>query len=165
MNTRTKIILLILVIIAILAVVFFSQQSYARAMIKSFISYIDSNAGAYLLGGFKKGSVKDNASAPSTNSNPYQLDGSTSANTDSAEPVKWTISDIPKMLGDKVKSGGETIANSVATTKEKISENISSAEKNIENYFSGIGNSILHPGTETSQNCVPVQGPPAAPTN
>lgn len=65
-------------------------------------------------------------------------------------PEKPTISE---KVTDSIKSGGEAIANTINVAKE----NISSAEKNIVNYFSDITTSVIKPGTP--QNCPPVQEP------
>lgn len=66
----------------------------------------------------------------------------------SAKGVNWAISTVyPKISGEAQKRG-DIIKNEVNLEKEKISEGI--GEK-ISNYFSGVTNSVLHPGTP--QNC------------
>ncbi|MCX6718348.1 MAG: hypothetical protein NTY81_01955 [Candidatus Staskawiczbacteria bacterium] len=68
---------------------------------------------------------------------------------------EWATSKIyPKVTGE-VQNRGAIIKNEVAQEKNKVSENI--GEK-ISNYFSGVENSIVHPGDP--QNC-PAQTPPA----
>lgn len=70
----------------------------------------------------------------------------------------WAMDTIyPKVTGE-VKKRGEIIKTEVKTEKQNVSENI--GEK-ISNYFSEVGNSILHPGTP--QNCLPAQS--GQPTN
>jgi len=59
------------------------------------------------------------------------------------------VSGAYSKLSDNIRSGGETIKNTVDQTKQKISD----AGKNISNYFSGIKESILHPGE--NNNCPP----------
>jgi hypothetical protein len=54
---------------------------------------------------------------------------------------------LPK-IGGEVGKGKEAIADGIEQQKQKVSENIS---EKIKNYFSGIGESIVHPGTP--QNC------------
>jgi len=178
MSDRKGLIKYIIIIAVILAAIFFSQQAYSRDALNSFFTFIKDNAGAYLLGGFKKADTT-NATDSSTKTNEnldsnslYLSNGSTSvfsgtdsyisdtniAPVDTLEAEKWSILDIPKMAIDKVKSGGEAVVNGINNTKEKISENISNTQENISNYFSGIANSILHP--ETTTNC-----PPAASSN
>jgi len=69
-----------------------------------------------------------------------------------AKGSDWITSKMyPKVTGE-VQKRGDIIKNEVKTEKEKVSENI--GEK-ISNYFSGVSNSIIHPGTP--QNCLPAQ--------
>jgi hypothetical protein len=64
----------------------------------------------------------------------------------------WAMDTIyPKVTG-AVQKRGEMIKTEVKTEKQNVSENIG---KKISNYFSEVGNSILHPGTP--QNCQPVK--------
>ena len=68
----------------------------------------------------------------------------------------WIMSNIyPKITGE-VQKRGEIIQNEVNQEKEKVSENIG---KKIQNYFSGVTNSILHPGQETNCPTTAVQTP------
>ncbi|MCX6722511.1 MAG: hypothetical protein NT094_00385 [Candidatus Staskawiczbacteria bacterium] len=65
-----------------------------------------------------------------------------------AKGSNWVTSKIyPKVTGE-VQKRGDLIKKEVTQEKNKISENI--GEK-ILNYFSGVENSIVHPGTP--QNC------------
>ena len=57
----------------------------------------------------------------------------------------------PKISGE-VQKRGDRIKNEVSQEKQKVSENIG---QKISNYFSGVTESILHPGTP--QNCQPTQ--------
>lgn len=60
----------------------------------------------------------------------------------------WAASTIyPKVAGE-VQNREAAIKSDVTQEKNKVSENIGTK---IGNYFSGVANSILHPGT--SQNC------------
>jgi predicted PurR-regulated permease PerM len=55
----------------------------------------------------------------------------------------WVMSNVyPKITGE-VQKRGAIIQNEVNQEKQKVSENIG---QKIQNYFSGITNSILHPG-------------------
>jgi predicted PurR-regulated permease PerM len=61
----------------------------------------------------------------------------------------WAMSNIyPKISGEVQKREG-MIQTEVDQEKQKISDNIVTQ---IENYFSGVSNSILHPG-QTNNNC------------
>jgi len=78
-----------------------------------------------------------------------------------AKSSDWVMSNIyPKISGEVQKRGG-IINNEVNKEKQKVSESV--AQK-ISNYFSGVTESVLHPGTP--QNCPatqtgqPTQGPP-----
>ncbi len=64
-----------------------------------------------------------------------------------AKGANWAMSDIYPKVNNQLKSGGETMQNKAEQTKQNI---FSDAAKNIGNYFSGIANSILHPGTAQS---------------
>lgn len=67
-----------------------------------------------------------------------------------AKGSNW-VRDIiyPKITGE-VEKRGDMIKTEVAQEKAKVTENV--GEK-IKNYFSGIGDSIFHPGSQ--QNCQP----------
>jgi hypothetical protein len=65
-----------------------------------------------------------------------------------AAAYNWAKDTVLPKIGGEVGKGKEAIANGIEQEKQKVSENV--AEK-IKNYFSGIGESILHPGTP--QNC------------
>jgi len=64
--------------------------------------------------------------------------------------VNLLTAGVYSKVSEQVQSGGEAIQNSINQQKEKISKTISGAE----NYFSGIAESILHPGE--NNNCPPV---------
>ena len=64
----------------------------------------------------------------------------------------WVISKIYPKISGEVQKRGDIIKNEVNQEKNKVSQNI--GEK-ISNYFSGVANSVIHPGTP--QNCQPVQ--------
>ena len=72
-----------------------------------------------------------------------------------AKGSNWVASKIyPKIseVSEAAQKRGDIIQTEVNQEKQKISENI--GEK-ISNYFSGVANSVLHPGTP--QNCQPSQ--------
>lgn len=60
----------------------------------------------------------------------------------------WVTSQIYPKISGEVQNRGDMIKNEIAQEKNKISENILEKTKN---YFSGVANSVLHPGTP--QNC------------
>lgn len=69
-----------------------------------------------------------------------------------AKGSDWAISNIYPKISGEVQKRGDIIKTEINQEKQKISENILDRAKN---YFSGIGNSILHP--ETPQTCQPPQ--------
>ena len=66
-----------------------------------------------------------------------------------AKGSNWALSAVIPTFSGGVKDGKEAITNGIAREKEKISESV--GEK-ITNYFSGITDSILHPGE--NNNCL-----------
>lgn len=76
-----------------------------------------------------------------------------------ASGASWVSSNVYSKIGGEVQKRGNIISNEIDREKNKVSENIGTK---ISNYFSGIANSILHPGQ--NNNCV---SPPAqtSPTN
>jgi len=64
----------------------------------------------------------------------------------------WVKSNVASKIGGEVTKRGEAIKNEINQEKQKVSENILDKTKN---YFTGITDSILHPGTP--QNCPAVQ--------
>jgi hypothetical protein len=79
-------------------------------------------------------------------------DATSQAKTYLAEGSNWVSSNVfPKITGEVAKRG-DMIKEEVVQEKNKVSENI--GEK-IKNYFSGVTESIVHPGTP--QNCQPAQ--------
>jgi hypothetical protein len=72
-----------------------------------------------------------------------------------ASASNWATSKIYPNISGAVQNGGDMIKNNVegvTQEKNKVSENIS---EKVSNYFSGIANSVVHPGTP--QNCQPAQ--------
>lgn len=65
----------------------------------------------------------------------------------------WVTSQIYSKISGEVQKRGDIIKTEINQEKEKISENILEKTKN---YFSGVANSVLHPGSP--QTC-PVQIP------
>jgi hypothetical protein len=65
-----------------------------------------------------------------------------------AKGSDWVMTNIYPKISGEVQKRGDLIKNEVNSEKEKISESI--GEK-ISDYFSGVTDSILHPGTP--QNC------------
>lgn len=64
------------------------------------------------------------------------------------EGSNWVMSKIYPKISEEAQKRGEMIKNEVNQEKQKVSENI--GEK-ISDYFSGVADSVLHPGTP--QNC------------
>ena len=64
-----------------------------------------------------------------------------------AKGSDWVMSNVFSKITGEVQKRGDLIQTELTKEKEKISENV--GEK-IGNYFSGITNSILHPGTANS---------------
>jgi len=69
-----------------------------------------------------------------------------------ADGSNWLTSKIYPKVSGEVQKRGDMIKTEVNQEKNKISENILDKTKN---YFSGVANSIMHPGTP--QNCQPAQ--------
>ena len=65
-----------------------------------------------------------------------------------AEGSSWVMSNIYPKISGEVQNRGAIIQNEVNQEKQKVSENIGTK---IENYFSGVANSVLHPGQTTGQ--------------
>lgn len=73
-----------------------------------------------------------------------------------ADGAKWASGNVvPKITGG-VQAKGETIKTAAVQQQKNISQNLG---QQISNYFSGVANSILHPGIP--QNC-PAQTPALA---
>ena len=66
------------------------------------------------------------------------------------EATNWAMSDIYPKISGEVQKRGSAIQNDINQEKQKVSENIGTQ---IKNYFSGIANSIVHPGQNNS--CAP----------
>ena len=78
-----------------------------------------------------------------------------------AKGSEWIKSNIYSKISGEAQSRGEMLKAEISQGKEKISENILSK---VGNYFSGISNSIFHPGQNNNSgnnNCEtqPVQTP------
>jgi hypothetical protein len=69
-----------------------------------------------------------------------------------AKGSNWVMSKIYPTISGEVQKRGDAIKNDVNQEKNKVSQTL--GEK-IKNYFSGVENSIVHPGTP--QNCQPSQ--------
>jgi len=65
-----------------------------------------------------------------------------------AKGSDWVMSGIYPKISNQLKSGGDAIQTKANQTKQN---NFSDAAKKIGNYFSGIANSILHPGSAQSR--------------
>ncbi len=67
----------------------------------------------------------------------------------------WAVDNVLPQVNDKVQSGGEAIQSAVDQQKNNISESSESITESItekiSNYFSGISDSIFHPGE--NNNC------------
>lgn len=169
-----KIIIYIILIIIILVAVFFSQQVYSRDAFKNVLSMIEKYSGASLLGGFnnlnsENTNIDNNKTSTdsSSDSTSKSIDAYSTANTTSAQLIDTSniAPGVPLTIGDYIAKGVETVSqvpgkvietiqNGGATIQNGINqqiENISAAEKNIENYFTGIKNSIVNPGA--NNNC------------
>lgn len=82
-------------------------------------------------------------------------DATNQAGTYLSKGSDWVMSRIYPKISGEVQKRGEMIKNEVDQEKNKISESIG---KKIENYFSGIAESVFHPGENIgNQNCPPVQ--------
>lgn len=166
-------------LVIILAITFFSQQSYTHDLFKNVSSNLNKFSGASLLGGldFNSPSQLDSTSSADTNTNTdsntdtsndsYELidSANNSAKTNILQNIDFSIvdkakmaipniSEIPQKVTDIIKSGGEVVENTINTTKE----NISAAEKKVVDYFSGISDAIQGKENNSSVNqCPPVQ--------
>ena len=68
----------------------------------------------------------------------------------------WASSVIYPKISGEVQKRGDTINNAINQEKQKVSEDIG---KKIENYFSGIADSVLHPGENNNCQISSVQTP------
>lgn len=66
----------------------------------------------------------------------------------------WVSEKVFPKIGGEVQKRGDMIKNEVNKEKEKVSESI--AEK-IQNYFSGIADSVLHPGENNNCQSQPIE--------
>lgn len=85
---------------------------------------------------YTRSMAKNMVSGASNQAQPYLAKGS-----------EWVANNILSKLGGEVAKRGEAIQNNVEQQKNKISENILEKTKN---YFAGIANSIVNPGTCTT---------------
>lgn len=169
-----NLIIYIALIFTISAIAFLSQQPYAHDFFKNLSANINKYAGATLIGGlnFKSPNTlnnNDNNDSTDTNTNTDTdssklIDSSNSAGTNTLQGIDFTapdkeklvipiISEIPQKVMGAIKSGGEIITNSINNTKE----NISAAEKNIVNYFSGISDAIQGKENISTNNQCPTE--------
>jgi hypothetical protein len=65
-----------------------------------------------------------------------------------AKGSSWVVSNVYSKISGEVQKREEAIKTDVTQEKNKVSENIG---KKISNYFSGVSNSVLHPGNNTCQ--------------
>lgn len=66
-----------------------------------------------------------------------------------AKGSSWIISKIYPKISTEVQNGGAAVSNGISDTTKKMSENISTAEKNVVNYFSEIADSIAGKNNDT----------------
>lgn len=86
----------------------------------------------------------------------YIYDFSEQAKNYMSKGIDWAGSAVLSRIGGEVEKRGDMIKQEIAEEKNKISENILDKTKN---YFSGIAESIIHPGNP--QNCpAPAQASP-----
>ena len=84
-------------------------------------------------------------------------DATNQVKTYMAKGSDWVMSNVYSKISGEVQKRGDVIKNAANQETQKVSENIGTK---IENYFSGIANSILHPETpQTPQNCPPTTTP------
>lgn len=124
----------IVIITAILIFAFLGQQRYLEGFGKTLNSIV--------------GSIIGPANINSAVAHMSKLSDKITSNVSSSFYSK---------LDEEVEKRGEIIKNEVSQEKQKISEGISEAIKDtgtkIGDYFSGILNSVIHPGTP--QDCPP----------
>ena len=89
------------------------------------------------------GNVKSFISAGQSQAGKYVSDG-----------YNWAKNAVLSTINGEVQKGGEAINNEINQQKENVSQSV--GEK-LKNYFTGIENSIIHPGTP--QNCPAASGP------
>ena len=65
-----------------------------------------------------------------------------------AKGSNWATNEVYSKVNKEVQKRGEIIKNEVSSEKEKISENIL---QKAGDYFSGIADSIVHPGNNTCE--------------
>ena len=109
---QKKLIFSIVMIVVVLAIVFFSQQTYFKNEAKTLISAANNQIGAYA--------------------------------------AKSAVAGIYSKLSNQVQqiqNGGAALQNGIDQGKEKIS----SVEKNIQNYVSGVANSLAGKNSCTTQ--------------
>ena len=69
-----------------------------------------------------------------------------------AKGSNWVDANVISKIGGEAQKRGDIIKNEVTQEKNNVSQNIG---QKISNYFSGVANSIVHPGNP--QNCQPTQ--------
>lgn len=65
-----------------------------------------------------------------------------------ASGSNWVAANVYPAISGEVQKRGEEVQNGINSQTQNISDNV---VKKVENYFSGISNSILHPGE--NNNC------------
>ena len=71
-----------------------------------------------------------------------------------AKGSNWVVSNVYSKIAGEVQNRGDVIKNEINKEKGKITENIL---QKAENYFSGIKDSILHPGENNNCTVQPIQ--------
>ena len=71
-----------------------------------------------------------------------------------AKGSNWVVSNVYSKIAGEVQNRGDVIKNEINKEKEKVTENIL---QKAENYFSGIKDSILHPGENNNCTVQPIQ--------
>ncbi len=75
-----------------------------------------------------------------------------------AKGSDWAMAKIYPTISGEVQKRGDIIKNEVNQGKQKVSENIG---QKISNYFSGVADSVLHPGTPQNCQTQPTQTSPS----
>ncbi|MDP3882451.1 MAG: hypothetical protein Q8Q48_00110 [Candidatus Staskawiczbacteria bacterium] len=82
------------------------------------------------------------------NQKTFISDASDQAKAYLSQGADWTKANLYPKISGEVQKRGDMVKEGVEKEKEKVSETIS---EKISNYFSGVAESIIHPGTP--QNC------------
>ena len=76
------------------------------------------------------------------------LDATNQAKAVLAQGSNWAMANVYSKITGEVQARGDMIKSEVGQEQKNVSQNIG---QKISNYFSGVENSIIHPGTP--QNC------------